>query len=903
VIVGGNVSSTVENLGGQDTITVGAPAGLRALSAAFSNIVIGSGGHDEITLYSGTNTVLGDNGVIERAGGVITAVYSTDTVATTGAGDTITSFGGENILIGGVGVDLIAAPAGTNVMLGDNGRVTLANGVVTRVETTDPRLGADDVLTGGGGNNILIGGYGADIITGGAGNDVLVGDSAIVTIDAAGRKTVVSLNDENGFSGGADIMHGGDGDDEAWGGGGDDELYGDLGNDKLYGQAGKDVLLGDVGQVIRTTNSAGAPRKDVLLLDVASITGEMPLNVWGQPAVSASTVYALRNAELVLLVARRNADGSTDSRALLVDLAADGNDALSGGDGDDALFGGRGDDTLNGDAGSDLLSGGTGNDKAYGGDGDDTVVGDDLFVDSPASAVANVTHGLLINGTVVVPAVQSVPGSTPAALTSVLPYVFNYGFNSLLSLGSGSPFVAYASVVTDFGRHLGQVHGNDVLGGGNGNDTLVGDDQLIFARSLAFDSTTMARAESLTRGLMDVSDDFSDMVHRQFWLLDCDEHDDEHYDTLKVDATFTVGRDQLDGDAGNDVLIGDDSTLVEPSFTVTVGQSADFERFAEGVSDSGDEIAHGVLDLMGLEQELRDVVVPVKVGKSTKWATEHHIDLVLLGNDTINGGDGNDLIVGDDFVTRTATVTIVPGGVAPKGSRGDAWQDADWKDCSPQDGFDHDHWRVHDWHDHDHDLHWQIAGLKVGADTINAGRDDDLVYGDSLAIVRSSVVRGSGVSTKDFGAVEDYAEDGLERFAALTDTADYWLALQGRHHHDDDDNDGWCMDNGDDIAGGDGNDILYGQAGNDRLRGDAGDDWLIGGAGHNDCVDGGSGRDKTSNGNDNSSKLQAAVAARLVNWKDTFKSFGVPFAPFSSTPLDKCGKPKPTSFDFLELDL
>jgi Ca2+-binding RTX toxin-like protein len=409
----------------------------------------------------------------------------------------------------------------------------------------------------------------------------------------------------------------------------------------------------------------------------------------------------------------------------------------------------------------------------------------------------------------------------------------------------------------------------------------------------------MARAESLTRGLLDVSDDFSDLVHRQYWLLGDDDHHDDHDDLLKVDATFTVGRDQLDGDAGNDVLIGDDSTLVEPTFTVSVGQAADFQRFAEGVEDAADEIAHGVLDLVHLEQHLRDVLLPVKFGKSTKWVTEHHIDLVLLGNDTINGGDGNDLIIGDDFVTRTATATIVPGGVAVKGSRDDAWQDADWKDCSFDDWFDQHHWLDHDWHDHDHDSHWQIAGLKVGADTINAGKGDDLVYGDSLAIVTDCVIRGSGVSSKDFDIVDDYAEEGIEAFVALTDTADYWLALQGRHHHDDDDGDGWCMDNGDDIAGGDGNDILYGQAGNDRLKGEAGDDWLIGGAG-NDSLDGGTGKNKTSNGNDSSSTLRASVAARLVNWTATFKNFGVPFSPFAGLKPD--GKPKPTSFDYLEID-
>ncbi len=76
-------------------------------------------------------------------------------------------------------------------------------------------------------------------------------------------------------------------------------------------------------------------------------------------------------------------------------------------------------------------------------------------------------------------------------------------------------------MVTDFGHHLGQVRGNDILGGGEGDDTLIGDDQIVVARTLTFDAATMARAEALTRGLLDVSDDFSDLVHRQYCLLDC----------------------------------------------------------------------------------------------------------------------------------------------------------------------------------------------------------------------------------------------------------------------------------------------------------------------------------------------------------------------------------------------
>jgi Ca2+-binding RTX toxin-like protein len=407
----------------------------------------------------------------------------------------------------------------------------------------------------------------------------------------------------------------------------------------------------------------------------------------------------------------------------------------------------------------------------------------------------------------------------------------------------------------------------------------------------------MARAEALTRGLLDVSDDFSDLMHRQFWLLDepghhHDHHDDDH---LQVDATFTVGRDEIDGDAGHDVLIGDDSVLVEPAFIVSVGQAGNFERFAEGLSDAGDELAHAVIDLNHLEQELRDEVVSVEVGKYWHDHVEQHTDVVLLGNDTLRGGDGNDLIVGDDFVTRAPAVTIVAGG-APDRGHDDDWQDDDWKDrWDWWDHHDHD-----DWH-HGHD-HWHVAGLKIGADVIDGGSDDDLVYGDSLAIVTATVTRGAGVTSKDFYAVDGDAEDAIERFAVLTDGAEYWLAQQGHHHHDDWDDDPWGFDNGDDIAGGAGNDILFGQAGNDNVRGEAGDDWVIGGSG-NDTADGGPGWDNVRAGSDESKALRSAVASRMIDWQDSFKYYGLPFAPFGClAPGKGVTQSNIASFDFLSID-
>jgi len=263
-----------------------------------------------------------------------------------------------------------------------------------------------------------------------------------------------------------------------------------------------------------------------------------------------------------------------------------------------------------------------------------------------------------------------------------------------------------------------------------------------------------------------------------------------------------------------------------------------------------------------------------------------------MGNDTLNGGNGNDLMIGDAFTTRMAQVNLVAGGTVPNSSDDDAWKNSDW--C------DDNHYHGHDWHDHDdhHDDDWQHSWhfdtVSSSADVINGGAGNDLVWGDSLALVSTTVTRGPGISSSSYYRAEDDAEDALCGLVMLTDSADYWLALQDGGH---------CgNDYADTISGGDGDDILFGQAGNDKVKGENGNDWVIGGDG-NDYVDGGSGSDKTSSGNDNSSSLRSSIASRLINWKDSFKNFGVPFSPFGGLkPTKYQGNGDPDSFDFLEID-
>jgi Ca2+-binding RTX toxin-like protein len=420
----------------------------------------------------------------------------------------------------------------------------------------------------------------------------------------------------------------------------------------------------------------------------------------------------------------------------------------------------------------------------------------------------------------------------------------------------------------------------------------------VIARTVTFDDAAMARAEAATRALLDLSDDFSDVVHEQYRLLAGydDHHHHHHHDhDTEVDDVYTVASDSLDGGDGHDVLIGDDQLIVETAFTASVGLADDLERFAEGAADAADEIAHAILDLNHLDWHLRDEVVLRQHGKHWHEDVVHHIDLVSMGNDWIVGGGGNDLIVGDSSVTRIGTVHLTAGGSVSWPSDDGAWKDADWYDKN----VDKTLAKILDRHHDDHQ-HWRFEAYVVGSDAIFGGSGDDLVWGDSLALVAGDVTRGAGISSKDWGRAEDDAEDALDSLLGLTDANDYWLDRDHHHDHDHHHHHHHTHAYDDFISGGDGNDILFGHKGEDVIRGDAGDDWLIGGDSRDD-VDGGKGKDKYSSGNSSSSSLRKAVETSLVNWQDSFKNFGVPFAPFGKVGLDRHDS-KPASFDFLELE-
>jgi hypothetical protein len=534
------------------------------------------------------------------------------------------------------------------------------------------------------------------------------------------------------------------------------ELDGGPGNDTLTGGAGNDVLLGDSGIITRSYNGDGTLHKDVLLTDVGMITGAYGLNSLSCKDLSGDLVSELLNADLVLLTGAYNADGSKhfvrdswgckewETQLLLVSLLEDGNDILEGGAGDDAMFGGRGNDTLTGGAGLDYLVGNAGNDVLDGGDENDVLVGDDVTRVVDDGALPNVLRGLHLisgngqfggivlgdSGTTVVPIFSVVPGKDSNPLAGVITQISSdlpiLPDDNVLSRVDSTYLVPLASIITDVAHHVDLLAGNDRLFGGSGDDTLVGDNAIVFSPSVTVTQTFLTSAFHLSWDLLGAFDDFGDLTHRLHDAVG--DADDRHpcysYEDVVVDQTFRVGGDEIDGGNGNDFMVGDDIVVMTPSFTVPVGLVDDFHHLVHDLEKVSDEAGWALDELDDVAHDLRDVVVSVKHGRSVQKHLVHHIDRIVAGNDTLVGGDGDDVLVGDNWSYVAPRVTVTHGHDGC--GHYDFWyHDRDW-------GHGHgNHHGWYDWHHHKDHHDGPRDEWIVGNDTMDGGDGNDILLGQT----------------------------------------------------------------------------------------------------------------------------------------------------------------------------
>jgi Ca2+-binding RTX toxin-like protein len=331
--------------------------------------VAGSDGVDNINLGIGADEqAWGDGGDDSLIGGADGALAQLD-----GDPRQAAATDGKDLLVGGTGRDHLESGSGDDKLYGDEFAT----------------LGPDDPGVGGGCIDLqdrVIGcadfiatGTGTDEAHGGDGNDQIVGESAVDTVD-----TLYGNGGDDDILGGAgnDKLYGGPGEDGTdgmlgtdiiLGGGNDDRLTGGAAADDIHGNAGNDYILGDTGTL--------GPKRTNLLTTFRVVTA--PTN--GDDG--GDTIHGDEGEDVVF--GQGGADhifgdqGTVPCAAPAIGTpewtppsesgvhATDGHDVLLGGDGNDDIIGDGANDYANGDTGNDRICGSAGDDNLTGDVGDD----------------------------------------------------------------------------------------------------------------------------------------------------------------------------------------------------------------------------------------------------------------------------------------------------------------------------------------------------------------------------------------------------------------------------------------------------------------------------------------------------------------------------------------------------
>ena len=273
IVIGDNASLSRFGPGGlhQVAAIAGAPgADDRIESGDGADIVIGGLGDDQILVGHGDDVAAGDEARMQfRSIADVATIEMTEHAL--GGDDLITAENtlGENILMGQAGADRILGGDSADWLIGDLATLELLDPALfsmywsafTRVIEVDyirPDLGFDDVISGAGGADFALGGFGADVINGGSGQDFLFGDAIHFQRDLTPGDRVfyerIDIATTFAFlEGGYDVLSGDDGPDVSVGHLGADLFVGNTEDDALF----SDAFAGHFEVV--TPTDAGAP--------------------------------------------------------------------------------------------------------------------------------------------------------------------------------------------------------------------------------------------------------------------------------------------------------------------------------------------------------------------------------------------------------------------------------------------------------------------------------------------------------------------------------------------------------------------------------------------------------------------------------------------------------------------
>jgi Ca2+-binding RTX toxin-like protein len=874
-----------------------------------------------ITSHDSTGRILVNNGTVPIIGGTPTIANTSliqafgqdgnDTIAldeTNGALPNANLFGGagNDTLTGGSGNDQLFGQAGADTLFGKGGNDLLFGGDGKDILTGGP---GNDQVFGQAGNDIMIWnpGDGSDLLEGGEGADMALvngGNGAeTFTITANGARVRFDRVSPAPFSldigtteslvlhaGGGDdtisagnalsslislTLDGGDGNDTITGGDGADQLIGGAGNDLVVGGRGNDTAsLGDGDDTFvwnpgdGSDTVFGGAGSDTLLFNGANVNEKINISANGGGFTFtrdvANITMSVSQVETIEFTARGGADTvtigdltGTGVKAVNVDLASPPGSGTGDGAADNVTVNGTGNNDVISITGAGTAVSVTGlpatvningaegaNDRLIvnAGAGNDTINAGAL----PAGII-----GLTIDGGV---GDDTITGSSGADTM-----LGGDGNDSVI--GGRGDDVALLGIGNDsFTWNPGD--GSDIVEGQDGVDTLLFNGANVNER---IDISANGARARFTRDVANITMDLNGVEHIQFNALGGADNvtvgDLTGTNVSQVSVNLAKTGGGGDGLADDVAVIGtaaQDSISVVSSGSSVVVNGLAAQTIVSGI-DAGD-----ALTVNGLG------------GPDTIDASQLRANQIKL---TINGGDGDDLIVGsagDDLIIGGRGNDT---GLLGAGNDTYVWNPGDGSDIvEGQAGADtllFNGANVNERIDISANggrarLFRDVANITMDLNSIETIEVNALGGADTLTV---NDLTGTGVknvkldlaSPPGSGAGDGQADTiiinatsgddvisvsgsgGVITISGLAET----VTISGAEAA----NDRLVINGlgGDDVIdasglsgiqltanGGDGADVLIGSPGDDNLLGGAGDDVLIGGAG-NDFLDGGSG--------------------------------------------------------------
>ncbi|RZT11247.1 Hemolysin-type calcium-binding repeat-containing protein [Duganella sp. CF402] len=664
VLLGNYASYTIERPTATDLLLKNTGTGETITVRNVENFVFADGTRSYNETIANKQSIFGD---------FMIGTSGADSIDGLGGADTMTGFDGDDIYVADVAGDVVveAADGGKDmveVKFAAAGTYTLADNVeeakVTAAATIAVNVvgnaqsnkltgnGAANKLDGGAGNDTLDGGAGGDSMSGGEGNDRYYVESATDTVKEdldAGYDVVyttlasytltanvdkLEFKGSGKFSGTGNALdndiYGGAGDDTVNGMGGSDALYGNEGNDSVLGGEGDDAI--DVGTGTADVADGGAGADTLVLLGDFDAYTRKRVSATDTLLVNSSTGESviLRNIETVVF----NGDFKTLDEVNF-NLPSAGNDDLEGTDGNDSMDGGLGNDTM---AGLD---------------------GDDIYVVDVATDV--VTEAADAGRDTVQVAFKTAGGTY--SMTANVEDAAITGSVATNIVGNTLDNVLTGNAVAN---KLEGGEGNDSLIGGAGSDTMIG--------GLGNDTFVVDVASDVVTEVDGGGTDRVETALATYTLAAfVEELEFKGTGTATFNATGNaldnkivggakndtlnggLGNDSLTGGAGDDSLLGGDGndTLVAGTGlndivdggggTDTVNVLGNFAAYTRTRTTATDtKLVNAVT---GETLTIRNVET-VHFVDGDKTMNEVNFNLTSAGNDTLVGGDGNDIING-----------------------------------------------------------------------------------------------------------------------------------------------------------------------------------------------------------------------------------------------------------------